>query len=89
MLCFFSSSLPPATKLGQGNLFSSVCQEFCSQGGSAALYAGIPLGTRNRSPWDQRQTHPGSRHPLVQCMLGDMGNERVVRNLLECKLVSR
>ena len=24
--------LPPATKLGQGNIFRSVCQEFCSQG---------------------------------------------------------
>ena len=23
--------LPPATKLGQGNIFSSVCQEFCPQ----------------------------------------------------------
>ena len=28
-------SLPPATKLGQGNIFRSVCQEFCSQGGVA------------------------------------------------------
>ena len=25
--------LPPATKLGQGNIFSSVCQEFCPRGG--------------------------------------------------------
>ena len=25
--------LPPATKLGQGNVFTSVCQEFCPQGG--------------------------------------------------------
>ena len=25
--------LPPATKLGQGNIFRSVCQEFCPQGG--------------------------------------------------------
>ena len=24
-------SLPPATKLGQGNIFSSMCQEFCPQ----------------------------------------------------------
>ena len=29
-----SRLLPPATKLGQGNIFRSVCQEFCSQGGS-------------------------------------------------------
>ena len=27
--------LPPATKLGQGNIFRSVCQEFCSQGGGS------------------------------------------------------
>ena len=25
--------LPPATKLGQGNIFRSVCQEFCPQRG--------------------------------------------------------
>ena len=25
--------LPVATKLGQGNIFTSVCQEFCPQGG--------------------------------------------------------
>ena len=36
-------SLPPATKLGQGNIFRSVCQEFCPQGdmhGSGACMAG-------------------------------------------------
>ena len=27
--------LPPATKLGQGNIFTSVCQEFCPLGGRA------------------------------------------------------
>ena len=26
--------LPPTTKLGQGNIFRSVCQEFCLQGGT-------------------------------------------------------
>ena len=37
--------------LGQGNIFSSVCQEFCPQGGeggSASVHAGIP-----HTPWDQ------------------------------------
>ena len=29
----FNALLPPATKLGQGNIFRSVCQEFCPQGG--------------------------------------------------------
>ena len=31
--------LPPATKLGQGNVFTSVCQEFCPQGGSLSQHA--------------------------------------------------
>ena len=33
-------SLPPSTKFGQGNIFSSVCQEFCSRGGIPACLAG-------------------------------------------------
>ena len=32
--------LPPATKLGQGNIFRSVCQQFCPRGGRAWLYWG-------------------------------------------------
>ena len=32
--------LPPATKLGQGNIFRSVCQQFCPQGGHAWFYSG-------------------------------------------------
>ena len=32
--CFLTIMLlPSATKLRQGNIFTSVCQEFCSQGG--------------------------------------------------------
>ena len=31
--------LPPATKLGQGNIFRSVCQQFCPQGGAACVVA--------------------------------------------------
>ena len=33
LLCAALGSLPPPTKLGQGNIFRSVCQEFCPQGG--------------------------------------------------------
>ena len=34
--------LPSATKLRQGNIFTGVCQSFCSQGGmSASVHAGI------------------------------------------------
>ena len=69
--------LPAATKLGQGNIFTSVCQEFCPQGGrvSASVHAGIqpPLGAdtpqgadtppgSRHPPWEQ--TSPQSRHPL-------------------------
>ena len=32
--------LPPATKLGQGNIFRSVCQQFCPGGGHAWLLVG-------------------------------------------------
>ena len=41
--------LPPATKLGQGNIFRSVCQEFCSQGeGVSRLTPGGMLGGSGR-----------------------------------------
>ena len=30
--------LPPARKLGQGNIFRRVCQEFCSQGGYPSMH---------------------------------------------------
>ena len=32
--------LPPATKLGQGNIFRSVCQQFCPQGGMRGCLGG-------------------------------------------------
>ena len=34
--CFLVEYLPPATKLGQGNILRSLCQEFCPQGGLQA-----------------------------------------------------
>ena len=56
--------LPPATKLGQGNIFSSVCQEFCSQGGSAPLHAGIhPLFQSRHPPLEQ--TLPRADPPVA------------------------
>ena len=39
--------------LGQGNIFSSVCQEFCSQEvewGSASVHAGIPPPSGKADP---------------------------------------
>ena len=45
--------LPPATKLGQGNIFRSVCQEFCSHPG--AVHAG-------RYGQQAGGTHPTGMH---------------------------
>ena len=36
IICTFRI-LPPATKLGQGNIFRSVCQELCPQGGGIGI----------------------------------------------------
>ena len=51
--------------LGQGNIFSSMCQEFCLQGGSASVHAGIlhPLGPGTPTP--QTDILPWSRHPSL------------------------
>ena len=35
----FRYFLPAATKLGQGNIFRSVCQEFCPQGGGGWVWS--------------------------------------------------
>ena len=76
--------------LGQGNIFSSVCQEFCLEG-SASVHAGIPLvaDTPPSRSIPLRRRHPlGTRHPPPQCMLGDTVNKQVVCILLECNLVT-
>ena len=63
--------LPAATKLGQGNIFTSVCQEFCPKGGrvSASVHAGIYTPqTRQTPPRPGRHpTPPGpGRHPRTR-----------------------
>ena len=59
--------LPAATKLGQGNIFTSVCQEFCPQGGclpQCMLGYTTPPGPDPHPPPDQAHTPPGStQHP--------------------------
>ena len=88
---------------GQGNIFSRVCQEFCSQGGG-----GLPqlmLGYHPRpgtaqadtppqadTPWNKLPPPPNrpsraNPTPPEQCMLGDTVNKRAVCVLLECNLV--
>ena len=48
-----SPFLPPATKMGQGNSFTSVCQEFCSHPG--AVHA-------RRYGQQAGGTHPAGMH---------------------------
>ena len=82
-------------KLGQANIFSSVCQEFCPQWGST--WAGTPLGryTPPRAGIPPGQVHPqagtppmGRYTPHGQVRTTPMVNERAVRILLECILVT-
>ena len=85
-------------KLGQGNIFRSICQEFCSlEGGVACPIAcwdtpprdQTPPGPEEDTPWGpdtlRDQTPPP---PTTQCMLGDTGNKWAVRILLESNLVN-
>ena len=69
--------------LGQGNIFSSMCQEFCSQGKSGRAEppgkADLPLA--RQTPWQ-------GRHPPAQSILGDTVNKQAVCILLECILVT-
>ena len=55
-------------KLGQGNIFTSVCQEFCPRGGgvSASVHAGIPPGTRHTPPDQADPPRPGRPVPPDQ-----------------------
>ena len=64
--------LPPATKLGQGYVFTRVCDSVHGGGGSGpgGLF-GIPACAEADPP------------PREQCMLGDTGNKRAVRILME------
>ena len=86
--------LPAATKLGQGNIFRSMCQEFCPQGKggvSASVHAGIhppPGADPPRPDHPPEQTPPGADTPPPgRSRLRHTVNERPVRILLECILV--
>ena len=64
-------------KLGQGNVFTGICD---------SVNRGVCLS----ACWDTSPPGPGtpSEHPSpAQSMLGDTVNERAVRILLECNLV--
>ena len=71
---FVSTFLPSATKLQQGNIFTGVCQSFCSQRGVCLSArwgthprAGTPPSLQAHSLEAHPQKHtPGSTHPLEQ-----------------------
>ena len=86
--------------MGQGYVFTRVCDSVHREGLPHCMLGYTPspgseVGTGS-SPWT-RQTPPpgpgnhpppGSRTPPRQCMLGDTGNNRAGRILLECNLLS-
>ena len=78
----FYRFLPPATKLGQGNIFSSVCQKFCSQGGYLPIACWDTTPERD-TPWQERHP-PAKETPHNACW--DTVNKRAVSILLECIL---
>ena len=86
------SLLPPATKLGQGYVFTGVCDSV-HRGGvciSACWDTTTPLGAdppRSRHPPGIRHPPGADTSPPAQSMLGDTVNTRAVRILLECNLV--
>ena len=47
-----------------------------------------PPSRSRHTPWEHRQPPSRRRPPWEQCMLGDTGNKRAVRILLECMLVT-
>ena len=62
----------PQTKLGKGNVFTPVCQSFCSQGGVSqhALGQTPPLGRHPLGKHPPGKTSPRQTHTPAQCMLG-------------------
>ena len=66
---FFLLLIPAATKLGQGNIFTSVCQEFCPQRGGGCLpqcmlgYTTTTTHPLEQSPPDKADTPPQDQTP--------------------------
>ena len=79
-LCFYTCLVSHSVHIGE--VSASVHDGIHPPSGAAA-----DTHPRKQIP-PRKQTPLGSRHPPVQCMLGDTGNKRAVRILLECILVS-
>ena len=77
--------LPPATKLGQGNIFRSVCQEFCSQRGGlphCMLDTHRGNGGKPKPPW--QGSHPWQRSPPRQGRQPGQGDP-LIKTLIKIK----
>ena len=87
---YVKSLLPPATKLGQGNIFRSVCQEFCPQGGAWQGGMRGRGGIHRGRAWCMHGgcMAGGMAGGCAWQILRDTVNERTVRILLECILVT-
>ena len=59
--------LPAATKLGQGNIFTSVCQEFCPRGG-VCLSACLDISPQEQTPPREQMPPPPDQagHPWTR-----------------------
>ena len=91
--------LPPATKLGQGNIFRSVCPHSVHGGGHAWLLRGgacvvapggcawLLLGGMCGCSGGCAWLLQGGGHAWDTTRYGDTVNERAVRILLECILI--
>ena len=83
---FVSTFLPSATKLQQGNIFTGVCQSFCSQRGCLpqctlgytplGRYTPFPAstlpGSTSPEAHPRKHTPPGTGTPMVQNFLSFM-----------------
>ena len=72
---FVNLFLPSATKLWQGNIFTSVCQEFCPHGRGCLPQYMLGYTPLDRHPSLGRppgQTHPPGRHPPGQTPPGQI-----------------
>ena len=81
--------LPPATKLGQGYVFTRVCDSVHRGGVPQCMLGYTPPGADTPPGEDPRGSKPPcEQQPTPRAVhAGDMGNKRAVRILLECILV--
>ena len=78
----------PQTKFGASSYFQKRVSRILFGGEYLGRYPlGISPTPRDQLPPQTRYTLWDQVHPPEQCMLGDTGNKRVVRILLECILV--